>query len=123
MCDNLDDEKNEHLKKEDNKTKKKSVTTLMIMKKKERKKERKLCMIALGIMRMNKLEKMIRRKKKDKQILDERRSIFNNVQVCSMIDPCIRTTPAVRLIQEDFKGATQEGPTCICDICWKFEFE
>ena len=32
MCDNLDDEKNEHLKKEDNKTKKKSVTTLMIMK-------------------------------------------------------------------------------------------
>ena len=69
------------------------------------------------MMRKNKLEKM------EKQILDERRSIFNNVQVCSMIDPCIPTTPAVRLIQEHFKGATHDGPTYICDICWKFEFE
>ena len=28
-----------------------------------------------------------------------------------------------RLIEEDFKGAIQEGPTYICDICWKFEFQ
>ena len=78
---------------------------------------------SLGDYENEQVRKNDKKKKMDKQILDERRSIFNNVQVCSMIDPCIRTTPAVRLIQEDFKGATQEGPTCICDICWKFEVE
>ena len=51
------------------------------------------------------------------QTLDERSSIFNNVQMCSMTDPCILTTPAFRLIEQDFKGAIQEGPTYICDIC------
>ena len=39
-----------------------------------------------------------------------------------MTDPCILATPAFRLIEQDFKGAIQEGPTYICDICWKFEF-
>ena len=39
-----------------------------------------------------------------------------------MTDPCILTTPALRLIEQDFKGAIQEDPTYICDICWKFEF-
>ena len=65
-----------------------------------------------------------KKRKMDKrlQILDERSSIFNNVQMCSMIDPCILTTPGFRLIEEDFAGAIQEGPTYICDICWKFEF-
>ena len=48
--------------------------------------------------------------------LDERSSIFDNVQTCIMTDPCILTTPAFRLIGEDFKCAIQE-----CDICWKFE--
>ena len=43
--------------------------------------------------------------------------------MCSMTDPCILTTPAFGLIEQDFKGATQEGPTYICDICWKFEFQ
>ena len=56
------------------------------------------------------------------QTLDKRNSIFNNVQMCSMFDPSILTTPAFRLIEEDFKTAIQEGPTYICDICWKFEF-
>ena len=55
--------------------------------------------------------------------LDERSSVFDNVQMCSVTDPCILTTPASRLIEEDFKGATQEGPTYICNICWKFEFQ
>ena len=35
----------------------------------------------------------------------------------SMTYLCILTTPAFRLIEEDFKGAIQEGPTYICDIC------
>ena len=41
---------------------------------------------------------------KSLQTLDERNSIINNVQICSI------------------KTAIQEGPTYICDICWKFEF-
>ena len=41
----------------------------------------------------------------------------------STTDPCILTTPAFRIIEEDFKGAIQEGPTYICVICWKFEFQ
>ena len=52
--------------------------------------------------------------------LDERRSIFNNDQMCSMTDPCILTTQAFILIEEDLIGAIQEGPTYVCDICWKF---
>ena len=39
-----------------------------------------------------------------------------------MVDPFILTTPAFKIIEEDFKSAIQEGPTYICDICWKFEF-
>ena len=45
------------------------------------------------------------------QTLDERSSNFNNFQMCSMTDPCILPTPAFRIIEQDFKGATQEGPT------------
>ena len=77
------------------------------------------------MMRKNKLEmKDDKKRKMDKRLrtLDERRSIFNNVGMCSTTDPCILTTPAFRLIEEDFKLAIQEGPTYICDICWKFEF-
>ena len=32
------------------------------------------------------------------------------------------TTPALGLIEENFKDAIQEGPNYICDICWKFKF-
>ena len=53
---------------------------------------------------------------------DERNDIFNNVQTNSMVDPCILETPAFKLIEEDFKSAIKEGPTYICDICWKLEF-
>ena len=56
------------------------------------------------------------------QTLDERSSIFDYVQMCSMADSCILTTPAFRLIEQNFKGAIQEGPTYISDICQKFEF-
>ena len=51
------------------------------------------------------------------QTLDERSSIFDNVQMFSIDDPCIFRTPAFRLIEKNFKGAIQEGPTYICDIC------
>ena len=40
--------------------------------------------------------------------------------MCSMTDPCILTTQAFILIEEDLMGAIQEGPTYVCDICWKF---
>ena len=59
---------------------------------------------------------------KRKQTLDERNNIFDHVQMCSMVGPSILPTPAFRLLEEDFKGAIQEGPTYICDICWKFKF-
>ena len=33
--------------------------------------------------------------------------------MCSMVDPCILTTFDFRLIEEDFKGPIQKGPTYI----------
>ena len=56
------------------------------------------------------------------QTSDERNSIFDNFQMCSMVDPSILTIPVFRLSEKDFKSAVQEGPMCICDICWKFKF-
>ena len=44
---------------------------------------------------------------------DETSSIFDNVQICSITDPCILKRPASRLIEEDFKGSIQESPTYI----------
>ena len=67
-------------------------------------------------------KEQVRKDDKRLQTLDERNSIFNNVQMCSMVYPSILTAPAFRLIEEDFKSAIQEVPTYICDICWKFEF-
>ena len=29
---------------------------------------------------------------------------------------------SIQLIDEDFKPVIQEGPTYICDMCWKVEF-
>ena len=65
----------------------------------------------------------LKKQKRDQslQTLDERNGIFDNVQMCSMVDPCILTT-CFRLTEGYFKGAIQKGPTYICDICWKFEF-
>ena len=39
-----------------------------------------------------------------------------------IIDTSMLTTPALGLIEEDFKGAIQEGPNYIYGICWKFKF-
>ena len=79
---------------------------------------------SLGDDQKKQVRKNYKKRKMDKrlQTLDEGSSIFVIVQMCSMTGPCILTTPAFRLIEEDFKGTIQKGPTYICDICWKFEF-
>lgn len=40
----------------------------------------------------------------------------------SMVDPSIFSTTAYKIIKENFQSAIEEGPTYICDICWKFEY-
>ena len=79
---------------------------------------------SLGDYEKEQVRKSDKKRKMDKrlQILDKRSSTFHNVQVCSMTDTCILTTPAFRIIEEDFKSVIQEDPTYICDICWKFQF-
>ena len=42
--------------------------------------------------------------------------------MCSITNPCILKAQSFRLIEQDFKGAIEKGPSYICDICWKFEF-
>ena len=68
-------------------------------------------------MKKNNSEKMTKKERWANITLDGGNSIFNNVQMCTTVYPSILTTPALRLIEEDFKGAIQEGPTYICDIC------
>ena len=99
MCNNLNNEKKERIKIEDSKRKKRHDN-------------------------LNNNEKEHLRKYDEKgKTLDERSSIFNNVQMCSMVDPSILTTPAFRFIEKVFKTAILEGPTYICDIFWKFKFQ
>ena len=45
------------------------------------------------------VRKIGKKRKMDKHLhtLDERSSIFNNVQTCDITDPCILTTPVLRL--------------------------
>ena len=107
-CDNLDNDEKEQLRKYE-------------------KKGKKVMRDNLEAGEKEKVRKIDRKRKMDKRLktFHERSSIFDNVQMCSMADPCILTTPAFRLIEEDFEGAIQEGPSYIStllDICWKFEF-
>ena len=71
------------------------------------------------MVKKSKLEKMIKNKDKDKRlkIWNKRSSIFDYAQMSCMPDPWILTTPAFKLIEEDFKDAIPDGPTYICDIC------
>ena len=116
------------MKKEDNKRKKEKCNNLNDNEKEQlkkyEKKGKKVKRDSLGDDEKEQVRKNDKKRKMDKrlQTLDERSSIFNNVQMCNMTDPSILTTPAFRLTEQDFKGAIQEGPTYICDICWKFEF-
>ena len=100
MLDNLDDEQKEHLKIKDNKREKEKRDNLNLDEKEQLRK----------YMKKGKMDKRL-------QTLDERNSIFNNVQMCNMVDPSILTTPAFRLIEQGFKTAIQEGPTDICVVC------
>ena len=70
------------------------------------------------------IRKNDKKRKTDKrlQTLDGRSRIFGNVQMSSMSDSGILTKLAFRLIEEDFKSATHERPTYICDTVWKFDF-
>ena len=63
-----------------------------------------------------------RKKNQRLEIKNERKQVFDNAHRCSMVDPFILTTPPFEIIEEDFKSAIQEGPTYICEVCWKFEF-
>ena len=87
-------------------------------------KEKKKSVITLRMMEKKQLRKFEKKGKRDQLLttLEERSSFFNNVQIYSTFDARILTTSACRLIQEDFRDGTHEGPTYICDICWKFEF-
>ena len=82
MRDNLDDEQKEHLKLKGNKKKQEKRDNLNVDEKEQQRKYEK----------KGKMDKRL-------QTLDERKSIFNNIQMCSsMVDPSILTIPAFRLI-------------------------
>ena len=121
--DNLDDELKEHLKIEDKKRNKAKCDNLNVDEKEQLrkydKKGKKSRPDNLGDDEKEQVRKDDKKRKMNKrlQTLDERNSIFNNVQVCSMVDPSILTITAFRLTGEDFESAIQEGPTYICDIC------
>ena len=104
MRDNLDDEKRKQMKESD-KTRKKKMCDNLDDDKREQ-------------VRYND-----NNRKKDKRIeTKDQKTGFNNFLRCSMVDPCILTTLAFKVIEEDCKCAIQEGPTYICDVCWKSEF-
>ena len=102
MCDNLDDDKKQQLKKILTKDRKKNVITFMTMKKQLIKYEKKrkgsnawwtLMMIKNG------LDMMIKQKEgQGLEIIDAWSSILNDVNMCSIVDPFILTTPAFRLV-------------------------
>lgn len=81
-------------KKEDNKRKKEKCENLNNDEKKNsqkntRKKERKLCMITFGIIRKEQVRKSDKKRKMDKSLqnLDDRTSIFDNIQKSNRIYP------------------------------------
>ena len=128
MCDNFDDEKREHLKIEGNKRKKAKQDSFNVDEKKQLrkcKKKEKAMRDNLDDEQKEHLKIKDNKRKKEKrdnpnldekeqlrkyenkgkmdkhlQTLDERNSIFKNVQMCSMVDPSILTTPAFRLLKK-----------------------
>ena len=127
MHDNDNDEQKQHLKMEDNKRKTKRDNLNVDEKEQLRKydkKGKKAIPDNLGDVKKEQVRKDDKKRKMSKplQTLDERNSIFNNVQMCSKFDTSILTTPVFRLNEEDFKSTIQEGRTYICDICCRFEF-
>ena len=97
MCDNLDEEQEEHLKIEDNKREKENRDNLNLNEKEQlriyEKKGKKLLVMAAKQKKnrdnfdnneKEQLRKYDKKRKMDKrlQTLDERNSMFNNVQMC-----------------------------------------
>ena len=111
--DNLSYNEKEQMKKEDNKRTEEKRDNLDANEeeqlKKYKKKGKKVKRDSLGDDK-EQVRENDKERKMDKlsQTLDEKNS---------MTDPCILTTPAFRLTEQDFKGAIQECPTYICDIC------
>ena len=112
MCDNLDEEQEEHLKIEGNKREKENRHNLNLNEKEqlriyEKKGKKATCDDSktkknrdnFDNNEKEQLRKYDKKRKMDKrlQTLDERNSMFNNVQMCSMVDPSILTTPVFRL--------------------------
>ena len=96
--------------------------TLMIMKRNSLKKGKKAMLNNLWDGDKEQLGENDKRKTdKCLQTFDEKSNIFTNVQMCSMTGSCTLKTPAFRLTELDFSGATQEGASYIFDTCWKFK--
>ena len=114
MRDNLDDDKREQVKESD-KLRKTQMRDNLHYEKREQVKEsdkikRKKCVITLMTIKENRSDNNKNRKRNQRvEIKDERKQVFDNVHRCSMVDPFILTTPAFKIIEEDFKSAIQEG--------------
>ena len=112
--DNLSYNEKEQMKKEDNKRTEEKRDNLDAKEeeqlKKYKKKGKKVKRDSLGDDEKEQVRENDKEREMDKlsQTLDERNS---------MTDPCILTTPAFRLTEQDFKGAIHECSTYICDIC------
>ncbi|GAB1600976.1 hypothetical protein Ahia01_000375800, partial [Argonauta hians] len=51
-----------------------------------------------------------------------RATVYANKQH-SMVDPAILHTKAYLQVKKDFDSVVHEGPTFICDVCWKIEYK
>ena len=137
MRDKLGDQQKEHLKIKDNKRKNKKCDNLNVDEKtvEELQEQRQIKLKNRGVRKKlrdnldNNDKKIVEKKmtKKEKRtnvykLQMKEKVFFNDVQMFNIVDPSILTTPAFRLIEEDFGSAIQEGPTYICDICWQFVF-
>ena len=40
-----------------------------------------------------------------------------------MTDPNILDTDAYLCMLNEFEKSIQKGPTCVCNVCWKFEYK
>ena len=71
-------------------------------------------------------KKKKKKKKRERQTnvlkIYAKKIIFDDVQMCSLNDPCILTAPVFRLMEEAFNVAIQGGPTHICGIYRKLEY-
>ena len=109
MRDNLDDDLKQHLKIDGNKMKKAKRDNLNVDGKEQlrsyEKKGKKDMRDNLGDDEKEQVRKDDKNRNMNKrlQILYETNNIFNNNQMYSMVGPSILTTPAFRLIEEDFK--------------------